>query len=244
MKNSVLDMDVVKKTHGLSAGYNWMPDFVYGGMDGAVTTFAVVAGVEGASLSLSVVLILGFANLLADGFSMAVGKYSSDKSETELFEKIKDIEFGHLKSKTEHETEEVREIMAGYGFKGKDLERAVKVITSNPEGWVDLMMRNEFHMTQESVEPLKGALVTFGSFLLVGFIPLVSYVFKPVLGLDGNQTFVLTIAMTLFALFVVGAIKSRFSLQGWFLSGVSTAFIGGSAAAIAYLVGYFLRVLV
>lgn len=61
--------------------YNWIPDFVYGGIDGVVTTFAVVAGVKGASLSVSIVLILGFANLFGDGFSMAVGKYSSDKAE-------------------------------------------------------------------------------------------------------------------------------------------------------------------
>ena len=60
--------------------YRWVPDFVYGGIDGSVTTFAVVAGVKGADLSISIILILGFANLLADGFAMAVGKYSSDKA--------------------------------------------------------------------------------------------------------------------------------------------------------------------
>jgi predicted membrane protein (TIGR00267 family) len=60
--------------------YRWLPDFVYGGIDGSITTFAVVAGVKGASLPISIVLILGFANLFADGFSMAVGKYSSDRA--------------------------------------------------------------------------------------------------------------------------------------------------------------------
>lgn len=60
--------------------YRWLPDFVYGGIDGSVTTFAVVAGVKGADLSVAIILILGFANLFADGFAMAVGKYSSDKA--------------------------------------------------------------------------------------------------------------------------------------------------------------------
>jgi len=62
----------------------YLSEFVYGGTDGAITTFAVVAGALGASLSSSIVIILGFANLLADGFSMAVASYLSAKSEKEV----------------------------------------------------------------------------------------------------------------------------------------------------------------
>ena len=224
--------------------YNWLPDFVYGGIDGSVTTFAVVAGVQGASLSLPIVLILGFANLFADGFSMASGKYLSDKAQKEQFEKIKEIEFRHLKEKPQRETEEVREILTTYGFTGADLDRATDIITSNPEGWVDLMMRNEFNLTQENIDPMKGAMATFISFVLVGFIPLVGYVFKPFLGWDSDQTFFATCVATITALFLVGTIKSQFVLRHWLVSGTETAFIGGFAAAISYFVGYLLRGLV
>ncbi|MBU0907778.1 MAG: VIT1/CCC1 transporter family protein [Nanoarchaeota archaeon] len=62
----------------------YLPEFVYGATDGTVTTFAVVAGVMGASLSVAVVLILGFANLFADGFSMATATYLSSKSRNEM----------------------------------------------------------------------------------------------------------------------------------------------------------------
>lgn len=65
----------------------YLREFVYGGIDGAVTTFAIVAGATGASLSTTVVLVLGFANLAADGFSMGVGSYLSTKSERELMAK-------------------------------------------------------------------------------------------------------------------------------------------------------------
>ena len=58
----------------------YLPQFVYGGIDGIVTTFAVVSGSAGASLSPKVVLILGFANLFADGFSMSVGAFMAEKS--------------------------------------------------------------------------------------------------------------------------------------------------------------------
>jgi vacuolar iron transporter family protein len=230
--------------HRSSDSYGWVPDFVYGGIDGAVTTFAVVAGVEGASLALPIILILGFANLLADGFSMSVGKYLSDKSELEQYEKIKQIEFRHIKEHPEHEREEVEEILEGYGFKGKDLKRATDVVTSDDEAWVDLMMRNEFHMTPEGINPFKGGLITFISFVAIGFIPLAGYVFKGPLGLDDDQTFLLTCVFTSVALFIVGLVKSRFSMRHWLICGVETAFIGGIAASIAYLVGYLLRGLV
>ena len=238
------DNEEAMKDHGAADSYNWVSDFVYGGIDGAVTTFAVVAGVEGASLSIPIILILGFANLFADGFSMAVGKYSSDKAEIEQFNKVREIEYLHLEQKTEHEREEVKEIMAGYGFKGKDLDRAVEVITSDPDAWVDLMMRNEFNMTLENVRPLKGAVSTFISFLLIGFVPLVAYVFKGFLNFSDNMLFVLTSALTLGALFVVGAVKSKFTVRFWLWSGLETMLVGGVAATIAYFVGYFLRGLV
>ena len=230
--------------HDTSQGYNWVADFVYAGIDGAVTTFAVVAGVQGASLAVPIIVILGFANLFGDGFSMSVGKYLSDKSNLERYEKIRQIEFRHLKEKTEHEKGEVVDIMRGYGFKGKDLERAVEIIISNPNVWVDLMMRNEFNMTSENVNPMKGALVTFLSFIVVGFIPLLGYTFKAFVDFSDNQMFYITAVMTLSALFLVGTVKSKFSMRNWFICGIETAFIGGMAATIAYFVGYFNKTLV
>lgn len=69
-----------------SRGGKYIKSLVYGGLDGIITTFAVVSGVAGASLAVRVVIILGFANLLADGISMAVGDYLSTKSENEYAE--------------------------------------------------------------------------------------------------------------------------------------------------------------
>lgn len=236
-KDDLLD----NEDHNVADGYSWIADFVYGGIDGAITTFAVVAGVEGASLAVPIILILGFANLFGDGFSMSVGKYLSEKSNLEQYEKIRQIEFRHLKEKTEHERGEVREIMENYGFKGRDLERAVEIITANPDVWVDLMMRNEFNMTSENINPVKGAIVTFVSFVLVGFIPLLGYTFKSFLEINDQRMFYVTVVTTLLALFFVGTVKSKFSMRNWFICGIETALVGGVAAAIAYVVGYFLR---
>lgn len=61
--------------------YLYLGEFVYGGIDGTITTFAVVAGSVGAGLNTNVIVILGFANLLADGFAMSIGAYLSANSE-------------------------------------------------------------------------------------------------------------------------------------------------------------------
>ncbi len=217
--------------------YNWLPDFVYGGIDGAVTTFAVVAGVVGAQLSTSIILILGFANLLADGFSMAVGKYSSDKAELERIAHIRKSEEESIISKPKEEKEEIRKILKNWGFRGEDLSRAQAVITGNPKIWVKMMLNHEFNIIEENVNPRKGATYTFLAFIAIGLIPLLGYLSQTLTGFKDEELFVGTSVATLFALFLVGTVKSRFSSRHWIFTGLQTALIGGFAAAIAYLVG-------
>lgn len=217
--------------------YNWLPDFTYGGIDGAVTTFAVVAGVVGADLSTPVILILGFANLFADGFSMAVGKYSSDKAELDRINFIRENEIQSILEKPHEEREEVRDIFRKFGFKGENLRAAEKVITSNPKTWVKIMLNHEFNVIEENVNPVKGALFTFMAFQIIGLIPLLGYTVQSIMGGNTNNLFLGTCIATLVALFFVGTVKSRFSARHWMATGLETALIGGFAASIAYLVG-------
>lgn len=221
--------------------YNWLPDFVYGGMDGAVTTFAVVAGVTGANLSVTIVLILGFANLFADGFSMAVGKYSSDRAEKQHVQRVRERVAHGIEHQPERKRRDIEKIMRDQGFKGKELERAVEVICKNHEVWMDTIVRNKYNLMDEQINPLKGAMATFLAFNLIGFIPLAAYVFDPLLKLEPLQTFWLTACSTLVALFVVGAVKAKVIHTKWVWAGFETLFIGGMAATIAYLVGYLLK---
>lgn len=217
--------------------YNWLPDFVYGGIDGAVTTFAVVAGVVGAELSTPIILILGAANLFADGFSMAVSKFSSDRAEIERINHIRADEERSIVKKPAEEKGEVRSILKKFGFKGRDLDRAQTIITKDPKVWVELMLTHEFNVIQENINPVKGACFTFLAFLLVGSIPLIGYVLQLFVDLDAPTIFKVTCFTTLLALFVVGTIKSRFSSRHWISTGLETALIGGAAAGISYLIG-------
>ena len=109
---------------------NYLRDWIYGGIDGAVTTFAIVAGVVGAQLSATIIIILGVANLVADGFSMAASNYSGTKSERDDLDRLREVEKRHIQLDPEGEREEVRQILAGMGLTSPTLEEAVTSITA------------------------------------------------------------------------------------------------------------------
>ena len=220
---------------------SYLSDFVFGGIDGAVTTFAVVAGVTGASLSPAIVLILGFANLFADGFSMAVGNYLSTKSRKEFAEKIRKSEEHSVHTTPEEEREEIREIMSGKGFSGRQLTEAVDIITADKEVWVDMMMKDEFGIFEDHTSPFRSGIVTFVSFNIIGFIPLMAYVLAYFIPVISGRTFELSVALTSAALFIVGSVKARVVDEKWYTAGAETFLVGGLAALIAYIVGYLMR---
>lgn len=221
--------------------YVWVADFVYGGIDGAVTTFAVVAGVQGAHLPISIILILGFANLFADGMSMAVSKYSGDKAEKERIQRIRRMEYKSIRENPAEERDEVEEILRDHGFTGKALESAMHVMTKDKDVWVEVMMKYEFNVAEEAIYPLKGARTTFLAFNTIGIIPLIGYLFSPILPFSEWTIFGITTLFTMIALFIVGTIKTRFTDEAWWKAGCKTVLVGGIAASIAYIVGYSLR---
>jgi vacuolar iron transporter family protein len=210
---------------------NYLRDWVYGGIDGAVTTFAIVAGVIGADLSTRTVLILGAANLLADGFSMAAGNYSGTKSERDDHARLRRIEERHIDLVPEGEREEVRQILGAKGFSGSGLEDAVAVITSNRRRWVDTMLAEEYGLPRVLRSPVKAGFSTFLAFLLCGAVPLAPFL----LGME--VAFVPSVVLTGVVFFGIGSFKSRWSLASWWRSGLETLAIGMAAAAIAFAVG-------
>ena len=164
----------------------YLGEFVYGGIDGCVTTFAVVAGAVGADLGSDVILILGFANLLADGFAMSVGAYVSAKTEKDQYQKHKAIEYWEVENIPEKETEEIREIYRAKGFTGTLLEDVVAVITKDKDRWVDVMMKEELEMIEDTRSPLTIGGMTYIAFLLVGLIPLSVYLIDFIAPLTSN----------------------------------------------------------
>lgn len=229
--------------HGVIPYQEYLGEFVYGGIDGAVTTFAVVAGAVGADLSISVILILGFANLLADGFSMSVGAYLSTKSEIDNYDKHRRIEEAEVAEIPEVEREEIREIYQNKGFEGELLDQVVEVITADKDRWVDTMMKEELEMVRESKSPFRVGLVTYISFVVVGLIPLLAYLFGDTEGAD-DQMFWLSCSMTSVAFALVGWLKAYITQTHRLRAIAETLFLGASAAAVAYFVGDWLEKLI
>jgi vacuolar iron transporter family protein len=216
----------------------YISEFVYGGIDGAITTFAVVAGAEGANLGIAVVIILGLANLIADGFSMSVGNFFSTKTARDNFDRHVAREYWEVENLGETEVQEVREIYAAKGFKGELLEQVVGVITSDKDVWVDTMMKEELEMTKDDKTPIKTASVTFISFILVGSIPLLAYIF---VGTESGTTsadlFLYSSILTAIAMTIVGALKSIVTERNIAAGIAETLALGGIAAMLAYFVG-------
>ncbi|MEO1313662.1 MAG: VIT1/CCC1 transporter family protein [Pseudomonadota bacterium] len=206
-------------------------DAVYGGMDGAVTTFAIVAGVEGAGLPTAVILALGFANVLADGFSMAAGNFVGTRAEVQDRARLRAIEERHIETVPEGEREELRQILAAKGLSGQVLEDATEAISAQRGVWIEMMLVEEYGVAPTDPVPMRAALVTFVAFLAAGLIPLMPFV----LGLDG--AFASSAMMTGVVFFAIGSLKSRWSLARWWTSGLETLAIGTVAAALAYGVG-------
>ena len=220
---------------------SYLQDFIYGAVDGAVTTFAVVAGVEGAGLQEKVVIILGAANLLADGFSMAISNFLGSRAERQRRERARREEELQIRVVPEGEREEIRQIFAAKGFEGRDLERVVDVITSDTELWTETMMSEELGFGSSAPNEFRAAAATMVAFLAIGFLPLVVFVYDLAAVGQVDHAFRWSALMTGVAFFVVGALKSRFVDQSWWRSGLETLVVGGVAAALAYATGAMLQ---
>lgn len=215
----------------------YIAEFVYGGIDGSITTFAVVAGAAGAGADLKWVLIFGFANLIADGFSMSVGNYFSSRSERDNFHRHEAIEYWEIENLREVEIEEVREIYRAKGFKGQLLEDVVATIIADKKVWVDTMMKEELGLVQETKSPLSTAMATFVSFNVVGLIPLLAYVVALFTDIDRASLFPISCVGTGLALILVGYMRGVVTDVNKVKSILQTLFLGGAAAAFAYFVG-------
>jgi len=216
---------------------SYLRDFVYGAIDGAVTTFAVVSGVAGAGLDSDIVLILGVANLMGDGFSMAAGNYLGTRADEQVRSHARQTEVRHIEQFPEGEREEIRQIFAKQGFEGDQLERAVDVITSDRQRWIDMMLKDEYGLPSSSRIPLRAAAFTLIAFLLIGSVPLLPFLVSWLSSGYQESTYQWSTLFTALAFFSVGAIKSRFVDAAWYWSGLETLLIGGGTAVLAYVFG-------
>ncbi len=215
----------------------YIKEWVYGGIDGVVTTFAIVAGVVGASLSPLIVLVLGLANLIADGFSMAAGCYTATKADADNYWRLRAREVMHVKDFRDGELEETRIILRAKGFDGEDLEAMVEAISKDEETWIEWMMQEEYGLSRPINTPIHAAAHTFAAFVVCGSMPvlpfLLSFPYAPEWAL----------ALSGITFFIIGSLKSVWSVKAWWKEGAATFVIGMIAAGLSYGIGYALKLL-
>jgi VIT1/CCC1 family predicted Fe2+/Mn2+ transporter len=215
----------------------FVSDTVLGGIDGCVTSFAVVCGAVGAGFSTTVALILGLANLVADGFSMAVSNYQAEKAREAHRKQARAEEDRHIDSVPEGEREEVRQIFASKGFAGETLDRVVEVITSDREVWLKTMLSEEHGISHEESYPIRSALMTFAGFAFGGIVPLMPLF--TAMSVQSQFWFSASLAGVTF--FAIGSLRSMAFKQPILRSALSTLLSGTTAAGLAYATGYALR---
>ena len=196
-----------------------LPDAVLGGIDGCVTTFAVVSGAFGAGFSPQVALVLGFANLIADGFSFA------ERTERE-----------HIRAVPEGEREEIRQLLQAKGFDGELLEQVVEAISRNPDVWVATMLREEYGLSGAGLSPRRAALTTFAAFLSVGALPLLPYAIP---GMESQIQFLTSLGLAGVVFLGIGMLKSIVYGLPAMRSGLRTLIMGTAAAGLAFATGHF-----
>jgi len=221
---------------------DYVAEIVYGGVDGVVTTFAIVAASAGANLSTSVIFVLGFANLLADGFSMGVSAYLAKRAEQDELEKKRRHLDEALKD-DEARSKEIKGHLTRYGLKGVLLTQVMdRIARSKPSSRAFLRRHN--NVAEDPEKPLLIGLFTFAAFIVVGSLPVLIYAVEVIFDKDNSNAFLISSLSALLAFGIVGYFKGKVTHSSKVAAVFETVLLGAIAAVIAYGVGFYLDSLV
>jgi VIT1/CCC1 family predicted Fe2+/Mn2+ transporter len=226
-----------EKHHSVVGGH--IKSIVYGGLDGIITTFAVVSGATGGRLDASVILILGISNMFADGGSMGIGAALASRADKEMVLRERDREKWEMENFPEGEIAEMVEIYTDRGLAPDVAETVVRGMATNSEFMVRQMLVDELHLTppDDDDNPWVEGMITFASFILFGVFPLLAYICLDRTSASEDTMFTISCSLTAVMLFVLGVVKSQFTKQPWYLAGGEILGLGGITAGISYGIG-------
>jgi vacuolar iron transporter family protein len=215
-------------------------EIVFGMNDGLISSLGFVAGASSAFEQTGPIIVAGLAAMVAGTVSMTIGGYLSVKSQREFYESEIRREVHEMTTMPAHEREEVRQLYRAKGFRGSDLERIVSHITSNRDTWLKVMMEEELGLFPErDTKPLASAAYVGVSFALGAIVPLLPYFF-----LSPFASLLVALALSVAALFGIGAAKAQLTHRHWFGSGLEIMAFGLLAAAVGYVTGLIVGQLV
>jgi VIT1/CCC1 family predicted Fe2+/Mn2+ transporter len=208
-------------------------DFVFGFGDGINTSLGLVAGIGGAEVSSSIIILAALIAMFTGAKAMAVQNYLAVKSQRQILNFEIEREKWEMENVPDKEKKEIEDVYRAKGFSGLELESIVNKITSDKKVWLDTMLTEELKLNLEIVgSPLKSALRMFGSFLIGGILPIIPYFFA-----DGYIPLFIAIGTSLSASFAIGAIKSKMANLNIIKGGLEMAGLGTGIALLGYGLG-------
>lgn len=237
--------DHLEQEHKKTPLSEYLKEIVLGGIDGIITTFAIVAGFNGAHITNSMfeksfflVLLFGFANLFADGMSMGLGNFLSIKAAKDLYKSEKQKELHEIENNPEMEKKETELILKRKGFSDSDAKKMTALYAKNPKYWLDFMMNDELEMPNPEGDNafLIGA-STLLSFVLFGSLPILPYALYP----SNENLFSIAIGSSVLALILLGLLRFKITKISLFRSLIEVLLLGVTAGSIAYIIGTFFQ---
>lgn len=210
---------------------DFVKDIVIGMADGLTVPFALAAGLSGAVDSGHVILVAGIAEIAAGSVAMGLGGYLAGKTEADHYESELKREYYEVDAFPQKEKQEVIEVLQDFGVSENSSREITEEMSKDKDKWVKFMMRFELGLEKPDPKRARNSAVTIGlSYIAGGFIPLSPYLF---IG-NVSTALIVSVAITLIALFVFGFLKSKATGQPPLMGAIRTMFIGALAAGVAF----------
>ncbi len=216
---------------------NLIKDVIHGGLDGTITTFAIVSGVIGASLGASIVLIIGCANLISHGLAIAISYYLGTEAENEYNNEERKRTSKDLLSHFQQTETELEKYYRKHHYSQEEAEKIVLTLAKHKKILAQTVMDEELHLENTKDSPFKTSIATFISFVFFGFVPLFSYLLELSPLTFTLNSFIVAASLTGATIFGLGTFKAAVTNKHWLKSGLEVLFLGGVAASMAFIVG-------
>jgi len=199
--------------------------------DGLTVPFALAAGLSGVDTTTRIIVVAGLAEIAAGSIAMGLGGYLAAKNDADHYESELKREQREVEEIPEEEAREVLEVFENYGLTEQEAVPIVNSLRERPKQWIDFMMR--FELGLEKPDPkraLRSASTIAGAYIAGGLIPLAPYMLMT----HAYSALLASVAATLIALAIFGAIKGHFTGMPIASSAARTVIIGGLAAGAAF----------
>lgn len=217
---------------------SFLSDFILGSEDGIVNVLGIILGLSAATNNIRLIIIATLAALAAESIAMGMVAYTSTRARRRVYLAESTREMRELRDTPDEEREDVRRILSGWGYRGKDLEGLLAQIEANPKAMVELMLAFELKLAPVAPSaPRKSGLLVGGATIFGHGIPLVPFFFV------GTNVFlgaILAIVASAAALFGIGWYESKITIGGWWQNGLQLVGIGLAGGFAGYLIGHLL----